>query len=47
MDDNAEKARAMSDRELVDVWDKVEDGENLTELEAAVIAEIERRELDL
>ena len=40
-------AKAMSDKELVAAWDAVEDGENLTPLQKAVIAEIERRELDL
>lgn len=37
----------MTDRELVDAWDAVEDGENLTAFEQDVIDEIQRRELDL
>lgn len=45
--DAVQTAEAMSDKELVAAWDAVEDGENLTPLQKAVIAEIERRELDL
>jgi hypothetical protein len=40
-------AKAMNDKELIAAWDDVEDGENLTPLQMAVIAEIERRQLDL
>lgn len=38
---------AMSDAELIAVWDTVEDGENLTPYQQAIIDEIERRNLDL
>jgi len=37
----------MTDNELVDAWDKVEDGENLTDFEQAVLDEIECRNIDL
>lgn len=37
----------MTDKELVDAWDKVDDGENLTDFEQAVLDEIERRNIDL
>lgn len=36
----------MLDDDLLDAWDKVEDGDNLTDFEQAVIDEIERRNLD-
>lgn len=36
----------LTDAQLREAWDKVEDGENLSDFEAAVIAEIEKRELD-
>jgi len=39
--------KQMTDEQLVDEWDKVEDGENLTDLEQAVLDEIERRNIDL
>ncbi len=39
--------KQMTDKQLVDEWDKVEDGENLSEFEQAVIDEIERRNIDL
>ncbi len=39
--------KQMTDAELVDAWDKVEDGENLTDFEKAVLDEIERRNIDL
>lgn len=39
--------KQMTDKELVDAWDKVEDGENLTVFEQAVLDEIERRNIDL
>ncbi len=44
---HAEQVEAMTDEQLVDAWDKVEDGENLSEFEQAVIDEIERRNIDL
>ncbi len=37
----------MTDKELVDAWDKVDDGENLTDFEQAVLNKIERRNIDL
>lgn len=37
----------LSDADLNAEWDKVEDGENLTRHQQAVIDEIERRNLDL
>lgn len=39
--------KQMADAQLVDAWDKVEDGENLTNFEKAVLDEIERRNIDL
>lgn len=39
--------KQMIDEQLVDAWDKVEDGENLSDFEQAVIDEIERRNIDL
>ncbi|EQB10269.1 MAG TPA: hypothetical protein VF463_09770 [Sphingobium sp.] len=39
--------KQMTDEQLVDAWDKVEDGENLSDFEQAVIDEIERRNIDL
>jgi hypothetical protein len=39
--------KQMTDEQLVDAWDKVEDGENLTDFEQAVLDEIERRNIDL
>ncbi|WP_281256481.1 hypothetical protein [Novosphingobium guangzhouense] len=39
--------KQMTDEQLVDAWDKVEDGENLTDFEKAVLDEIERRNIDL
>jgi len=39
--------KQMTDEQLVDTWDKVEDGENLTDFEQAVLDEIERRNIDL
>ena len=39
--------KQMTDAQLVDAWDKVEDGENLTDFEQAVLDEIERRNIDL
>lgn len=39
--------KQMTDAQLVDAWDKVEDGENLTDFEKAVLDEIERRNIDL
>ncbi|WP_155986417.1 hypothetical protein [Novosphingobium resinovorum] len=39
--------KQMTDKQLVDEWDKVEDGENLTDFEQAVLDEIERRNIDL
>lgn len=49
MDDAADTAAAvaaMTDAELVGLWDQVQDPENLTPLEQAVIDEMERREVD-
>lgn len=49
MDNAADSAAAvavMTDAELVGLWDKVQDPENLTPLEQAVIDEMERREVD-
>ena len=37
----------MTDEQLVDAWDKVEDGGNLTDFEKAVLDEIEQRNIDL
>lgn len=39
--------KQMTDEQLVDAWDKVEDGQNLTDFEQAVLDEIERRNIDL
>ncbi len=39
--------KQMTDEQLVDEWDKVEDGEHLTDFEQAVLDEIERRNIDL
>ena len=39
--------KEMTDAQLVDAWDKVDDGENLTDSEQAVLNEIERRNIDL
>ena len=39
--------KEMTDAQLVDAWDKVDDGENLTDFEQAVLNEIERRKIDL
>lgn len=39
--------KQMTDAQLVDAWDKVEDGENLTDFEKSVLDEIERRNIDL
>ncbi|GFE77369.1 MULTISPECIES: hypothetical protein [Sphingomonadaceae] len=39
--------KEMTDAQLVDAWDKVDDGENLTDFEQAVLNEIERRNIDL
>lgn len=39
--------KTMTDDQLVEAWDAVEDGENLNEFEQAVIDEIERRNIDL
>jgi len=39
--------KEMTDAQLVDAWDKVYDGENLTDFEQAVLNEIERRNIDL
>lgn len=44
--DNAAAFAAMTDAELVGLWDQVQDPENLTPLEQAVIDEMERREVD-
>ncbi len=44
--DNAAAVAAMADAELVARWDQVQDPENLTALEQAVIDEMERREVD-
>ncbi|WP_159975918.1 MULTISPECIES: hypothetical protein [unclassified Novosphingobium] len=42
-----EIAAGMTDEQLHDEWDAVTDSENLTDVEAAVLAEIERRNLDI
>lgn len=39
--------KQMTEEHLVEAWDAVEDGENLTEFEQAVIAEIEFRNIDI
>jgi len=44
--DTAAVVAAMTDAELVSRWDQVQDPENLTVLEQAVIDEMERREVD-
>ena len=36
----------LDDKSLIDIWNAVADPENLTEYEQAVIAEMERRQLD-
>ncbi|WP_158511244.1 hypothetical protein [Sphingobium sp. MI1205] len=46
MDDATDTAAAMTDAELVARWDQVQDPENLTPLEQAIIDEMERREVD-
>lgn len=42
-----EIATGMTDEQLRDAWDAVTGGENLTDLETAVSAEMERRNLDI
>jgi len=42
-----EIAAGMTNEQLHDAWDAVTDGENLTVLATAVLAEIERRNLDV
>lgn len=42
-----ETAAGMTDQQLLDAWDAVTDGENLTDVEEAVLEEIERRNLDI
>lgn len=37
---------AMTDAELVRLWDQVQDHDNLTPLQQAVIEEMERREVE-
>lgn len=37
----------MTDAELLEAWNKVEDGENLSPLEQGIIDEIQRRNLDI
>jgi hypothetical protein len=44
---DAAAATEMTDAELLAAWSAVEDGDNLTPLQQAVIDEIERRELDI
>lgn len=39
--------KQMTHEQLVNAWDKVEDGENLTDFEQAVLDEIERCYIDL
>ncbi|GAB7552714.1 hypothetical protein NRB_22200 [Novosphingobium sp. 11B] len=42
-----EVATGMTDEQLVSAWDAVQDLDNLTDVEQAVLAEIERRQLNL
>lgn len=42
-----ETAVGMADDQLLAAWDAVTEPENLTDLETAVLAEIERRNLDI
>lgn len=42
-----ETASGMADDQLLAAWDAVTDHENLTDVETAVLAEIERRNLDI
>ena len=42
-----EVAAGMTDEQLLNAWDAVTEGENLTDIEYGVLAEIERRGLDL
>lgn len=42
-----ELANGMSNEQLLDAWDAVEDGDNLTYLQQAVLDEIERRNLEI
>lgn len=42
-----ETATGMTDEQLLNAWAAVTDSENLTDLEEAVLAEIERRNLDI
>ncbi|MEO7465543.1 MAG: hypothetical protein ABIV36_00860 [Sphingobium limneticum] len=47
MDDTArDAAAAMTNSELVELWDQVDDHDHLTPLQQAVIDEMERREVD-
>jgi len=50
MDDHlkaAAAAAAMTDMELITVWNKIEDRDELTTQETAIQDEMERREIDI